>query len=208
MATKKRPTPPSCDYEPILGDVKDISFGIVEAVGDPPRRLEDVVAKRGFPTERPVDLGGNWPAFTADAVEVLLTKGAPEHFASVRHLCAAYHSKPGNQIQHLAAQITIRFPGVDEVPQHLRLHEARELGRGFAYRLASKLQAAAVFCMHVPAKSWAHGLPHCHIILPSRQILSGSGFGRFIPSLVNPEEGRAMVDAEWLSWTKENGYDL
>lgn len=208
MVPKKRPTPPSCDYEPVTGEVKEISFGIVEADGDPPRRLHDVVAKRGFPTERPADLRGDWPAFTTDAVEVLLTRGAPEHFTSVRHLCEAYHSKLGNQIQHLAAQITIRFPGVDEVPQQLRLHEAQELGRGFAHRLASKLHAAAVFCMHVPATSWAHGLPHCHIIIPARQVLSGSGFGRFIPTLVHAEEARAMVDAEWLSWTKENGYEL
>ena len=29
-----------------------------------------------------------------------------------------------------------------------------------------------------------------------------------IPALVNAEEGRAMVDAEWISWTQENGYEL
>lgn len=208
MAIWKGPIPPSCDYEPILGEVDDISFGIVEAAGDPPRTLADVIAKRWCPTERPNDLTGDWPKTTAYGTDVLLTRGAPEHFASIRTLCDAYHSKPGNQIQHLAAQITIRFPTVDLVPQHLRLHEAKELGRGFAHRLATKLQAAAVFCMHVPAISWGHGPPHAHIIIPARHVLSGSGFGRFIPILVNPEEGRAMVDAEWLSWTKENGYDL
>jgi hypothetical protein len=208
MAIKKAPTPPSCDYEPILGEVDDISFGIVEAIGDPPRRLHDAVAKRWHPTDRPPFLGREWPPSTAYEKAILLTKGAPDHFASVGHLCDAYHSKPGVQIQHLAAQITIRFPGVDAVPQVLRVHEAVELGRGFAQRLASKLQAAAVFCMHVPATSWGHGPVHCHIILPARQVLSGSGFGRFIPVLVNPEQGRALVDAEWLSWTEENGYGL
>jgi hypothetical protein len=208
MATKKRPTPPSCDYEPVTGEEDDISFGIVEAVGDPPRRLHDVVAKRWYPTERPILLSREWPPSTAFETAVLLTRGAPDHFASASHLCEAYHSKPGSQIKHLAAQITIRFPGVDEVPQQLRLHEARVLGRGFAQRLASELQAAAVFCMHVPATSWAHGPPHCHIIIPARHVLSGSGFGRFVSVLVNPEEGRALVDAEWLSWTRENGYEL
>lgn len=208
MAVKKHPTPPNCDYEPIVGDVEDISFGIVEATGDPPRRLQDVILKRAYPTERPADLSGVWPPFTADPVAVLLSKGAPDHFSSIRYLCDAYHSKPGNQIEHLAAQITIRFPGVDEVPQRLRLHEARELGRGFAQRLASKLQAAAVYCMHIPALSWGHGVPHAHIVIPARLVLSGSGFGRFIPALVNAEEGRAMVDAEWISWTQENGYEL
>jgi hypothetical protein len=39
-------------------------------------------------------------------------------------------------------------------------------------------------------------------------VLSGSGFGRVIPALVNAEEGRALVDAEWISWTQENGYEL
>lgn len=208
MAIWKGPTPPSCDYEPILGEVKDISFGIVKADGDPPRRLHDAVAKRWYPTEKPTLLSREWPPPTAFDTAVLLTKGAPDHFASASHLCEAYHSKPGNQIEDLAAQITIRFPGVDEVPQQLRLHEAREMGRGFAHLLASQLHAAAVFCMHVPATSWGHGPPHCHILIPARHVLSGSGFGRFISVLVNPEEGRAMVDAEWLSWTKENGYDL
>jgi hypothetical protein len=208
MATKKRPTPPSCDYEPIPGEVKEISFGVVEAIGDPPRRLEDVIGKRWFPTERPANLCDEWPEPTAIMPEVLLTKGAPDHFSSVRHLCGAYHSKPGNQIQHLAAQITIRFPGVDEVPQQLRLHEARELGRGFGLRLVSQLQAAAAFCMHVPATSWGYGPPHCHLVIPARHVLSGSGFGRFISALVNPEEGRALIDSEWLRWSKENGYAL
>jgi hypothetical protein len=54
------------------------------------------------------------------------------------------------------------------------------------------------FCMHIPVTSWAHGPPHCLVIIPARQVLSGSGFERFIPILVNPEEGRATVDAEWL----------
>lgn len=208
MAIKKRPTPPSCDYEPIPGAVEEISFGVVEASGDPPRRLEDAIGKRWFPTERPEDLRAAWPAPTALSPEVLLSRGAPDHFASVRHLCEAYHSKPGNQIKHLAAQVTIRFLGVDAVPQQLRLHEARELGRGFGLRLAAKLQAAVAFCVHVPATSWAHGVPHCHLVIPARHVLSGSGFGRFIPALVNPEEGRALIDAEWLSWIEENGYEL
>lgn len=208
MVIKKGSTPPNCDYEPIVGKFDHISFGIVEASGDPPRRLHDVILKRAYPTERPADLSGPWPPFTADSVAVLLCKGAPDHFSSVRYLCDAYHSKPGNQIEHLAAQITIRFPGVDEVPQRLRLHEACELGRGFAQRLASKLRAAAIFCMHIPAISWGHGVPHCHIIIPLRLVLSGSGFGRFILALVNAEEGRALVDAEWNSWTQENGYEL
>lgn len=208
MPIKKAPTPPSCDYEPILGEVNDISFGIVEAAGDPPRRLADVIVRRWCPTERPAASDREWPETTARSACVLLPKGAPEHFSSVKHLCEAYHSKPGNQILHLAAQITIRFPGVDAVPQLLRLHEAQELARGFACRLAAKLQAAAVFCMHVPATSWGHGPPHGHIIIPARHVLSGSGFGRFIADLVNAEEGRALVDAEWTSWTKENGYEL
>ena len=58
MVIKKGPTPPNCDYQPIVGEVDEISFGIVEATGDPPRRLEDVVLKRAFPTERPADLSG------------------------------------------------------------------------------------------------------------------------------------------------------
>lgn len=199
MPIKKVPTPPSCDYEPITGEIEEISFGIVKAVGDPPRRLHDVVTKRWYPTERPVLLSREWPASTAYKTAILLTKGAPEHFASASHLCEAYHNKPGYQIEDLAARITIRFPGVDEVPQRLCLHEAHELGRGFARHLATELHAAAVFCMHVPAMSWAHGPPHCHIIIPARHVLSGSGFGRFIWVLVNAEEGRELIDAEWLS---------
>lgn len=28
MATKQRPSPPSCDYEPVTGEVKEMSFGM------------------------------------------------------------------------------------------------------------------------------------------------------------------------------------
>jgi hypothetical protein len=51
-------------------------------------------------------------------------------------------------------------------------------------------------------------VPHCHIIIPVLVVLSGSGFGRLISTFVIAEEGRTLVDAEWISWTQENGYEL
>lgn len=208
MVVKKAPTPPGCDYEPMLGAHKRISFGLIKATNKGPVTLADAIGKRWYPVMWPVDLIDGWPPTTAHHAEVLLTKGAPEHFSSVHSLCAAYHSGRTAVVLDLAAQITIRFEGVDAIPQVLRLHDALEVGRGYALRLARKLEAAAVFTMHVPASSGYSGPAHCHIIIPARHVLPGSGFGRFIAEVVNPEEGRRLIDEEWSSWIAESGYDL
>ena len=200
MAIKKHSAPPSCDYQPITGQFSEISFGVVEADGEPRRRLEDVIAKRYFPTEKPSNLGIVWPFSTAYRAEVLPCFGAPEHYVDPALLCAAYHAKDGEQIQHLAAIVTIRFPQVDEVPQSMRLHEAVETSRGFGLSLARTLSTALAYCFHVPARSWGHGVPHSHFIIPCRQVLPGSGFGRFTRTLIEPEEGRAYIDGKWQEW--------
>lgn len=207
MPIKKYNALPSLDYDPITGDNPDISFGVVEAadLGGRRRRLEDVVVKRLFPTERP-DPFEPWPSPTAQSEEVLLSRGASDHLDDPQQLCAAFHSKEGNQIQHLAAVVTIRFPEVDAVPQRLRLHEARELGRGFGLRLTRIHNTAVVFCMHVPATSWGIGPPHCHLVIPVRVLLPGSGFSTFIKALIDPEVARPHLDAEWESWLRECGY--
>lgn len=206
---KKRPTPPGCDYEPVCGEHEHISFGTIEAGREGKwKRLEDVIGRRWFPTERPTNFAETWPAPTAHKPEVLLNKGASDHLEDVRALCAAYHSKADGEIRHLASNVTIRFPGVDVVPQELRLHEARELSRGFGLRLADALSTAVVFCMHIPARSWGVGHPHAHLLIPCRILLPGSGFGRFIPDLTDPLRGRELIDGAWRIWTEENGHAL
>jgi hypothetical protein len=207
VAIRKFNALPQLDYDPICGERTDISFGIVEAAELPTgrRRLEDVVAKRLFPVERPSP-GEPWPEPTAHRSEVLLPRGASDHLADPRQLCSAFHAKVGGQIQHLAAVLTIRFDQVDEVPQRVRLHEAIELGRGFGLRLTRFYGTAVVFCVHVPATNWGMGVPHSHLILPVRKLLPGSGFSTFIKALIDPEVSRPTIDAEWASWLQESGF--
>lgn len=207
MPTKKYKAPPGVDYDPVTGDFANISFGVVQAddIRGRPRRLEDVVVKRLFPTERP-DPFAPWPEPTAYRARVLLPRGASDHLEDPRQLCAAFHAKPGDQIQHLAAIVTIRFPEVDEVPQRLRLHEAVELSRGFARHLTRIYNTAVVFCMHVPATSWGIGVPHSHLCVPLRVVLPGSQFSRFVTALTDPEEGRRAIDNAYRSYLQETGY--
>lgn len=210
MTIKLCPTPPLCDYQPVSGEHDYISFGTIEAGKEEPRRrLEDAIGRRWHPTERPADFRQPWPEPTAYKPEVLLNKGAGDHLEDVRALCAAYHSKAaGDQIVHLASNVTIRLAGIDETPQRLRVHEARELTRSFALRVADALTTAVAFCMHIPARSWGLGDPHAHLLIPCRVLLPGSGFGRFIPTLTDPLKGRAFIDAAWRLHLEEAGYDL
>lgn len=207
MPPKKYKAPPNVDYDPVTGAFPNISFGVVETVdvGGRPRRLEDVVVKRLFPTERPNPFEP-WPVPTAYRAEVLLPRGASDHLVDPQQLCAAFHGKPGDQIQHLAAVVTIRFPEVDEVPQRMRLHEAVELGRDFGRRLTGIYNTAVVFCMHVPATSWGIGVPHSHLCVPLRVVLPGSQFSRFVTALTDPEEGRRAIDDAYRSFLQETGH--
>lgn len=205
---KKHKAPPGLDYDPVTGSNSNISYGTVEAQAGPdlPRRaLEDVILRRLYPTERQ-DAGSPWRNPTAERWDVLLPKGAPDELSDPQTLCRAYHHKAGDKIQHLATVISIRFPETEIVPPHMRLHEVWELSRGFGLHLCSKLDVAVVAVMHVPGRSWGLGAPHVHLITPCRVVRPSAGFSTFAMTLINPEEGRSLIDEEWRAYRKGAGY--
>lgn len=208
MATKKHKAPPGRDYEPVTGENPNISYGTVEA-GNPEsaqkRRLEDVIFARLYPTDKPNPVLP-WTSPTAQRYDVLLPRGASDHLLDPQQMARAYHAKAGDQIQHLATVISIRFPEADEAAPRIRVHEAYELVRGFGRSLVDQLNVAVLACLHVPGVSWGHGVPHCHLIIPPRLLRPGSGFTTFVKLLINPDEGRTFIDTEWDRWRKAHGY--
>lgn len=205
---KKHSAPPGLDYDPITGANPNLSYGTVGSDAGPKlprRRLEEVIFRRLFPTERP-EINHPWENPTAEDWDVLLPRGAPNDLRDVQQLCRAYHHKAGEKIQHLATVISIRFPETETVPVGMQLHEAWELSRGFSRRLSDMLSVAVVPVMHVPARSWGLGVPHVHLIVPCRVIRPGTGFSTFAMMLINPEEGRLLIDSEWAGYREEAGY--
>jgi hypothetical protein len=207
MPVKTHSAPPGIDYSPITGENPNVSYGTVEAGGGkagPRRRLDDVVFPRLYPTERP-DPSLPWADPTAEDWDVLLPRGAPDDFRDPQQLCRAYHYKAGDKIQHLATIISLRFPETEMVPAQMHLHEAWELSRGFGVHLCNMLDVAIVAVMHVPGRSWGLGPPHTHLISPCR-VIRGTGFSTFAMTLINADEGRPLIDAEWQAWREAAGY--
>lgn len=205
---KKHKAPPGIDYDPISGEHPEVSFGVVKAeagAGMPRRTLADVLFKRAFPTDKP-DPAQPWPNPTARPFEVLLGRGAPDELSDPQALAQAYHRNDRGAIQDLAAVITLRHPETDDPTSGMRLHDAYSLSRTLAAWLCAEFSIATVTAFHVPGRSWGHGIPHTHLICPVRTIRPGSGFTTFVMPLINPEEGRAIIDREWTRVRKEAGY--
>lgn len=204
MAIKKHKAPPAIDYDPVTGDHPDLSFGIVEAnpqlVGQ--QSLNDILFKRLYPTDRPTDPGQPWEKPTAERWEVMLPRGAPDALVDPQHLAEAYHAGPSHRIRHLAAIATVRFPSVEATYPNpsMPLHDAWYIARGLAQRISLDLQVAALVVLHVPGRSWGMNAPHAHCLFPCRMIAGCSGFGRFVPTLTDPETGRAYLDRMWAEW--------
>ncbi len=209
MVAKKHNAPPGCDYAPITGANPDISYGTVQAgTAKAKRTLSDVIFKRLFPVDRSPDASAAWPLPTCYRHDAMLPRGAPDHLADYQALAREYHASSGDTIDHLATIITLRFPNADAVPPSgpARLHEIWELCRGFAGKLRDDLQIAVLPIFHVPGKNWGIGVPHVHLICPVRVILPATGFSTFVMRLINAEEGRPYIDAEWKQWRQDAGY--
>lgn len=210
MRVKKHNTPPGLDYEPVSGSNPNLSYGTVCADAGrrkPSRRLADVVFPRLYPIDRP-DPSSPWREPTAEVWEVLLARGVPDSLRDPKELCHAYHQNAGEKIQHLATIVSIRFPEAEETPPRLMLHDVWELSRGFGRHLCNTLGVAIIACMHVPARSWGLGVPHVHLIAPCRVVRPGTGFATFAMTLINPDEGRPLIDSEWESYREASGYDI
>ncbi|TFI57138.1 hypothetical protein E2493_16645 [Sphingomonas parva] len=204
---KKHKAPPGLDYDPVTGEDPDVSYGVVEAsagAGLPRRTLEDVLFKRAFPTDKP-DRALPWPPPTADRWEILLPRGAPDEFSDPQQLARAFHRNERGAIQHLAAVTTLRHVETDAVPATMRMHEAWSCARQLGVELGAQLEIAVVVVFHVPGRSWGHGIPHSHLILPVRRVRP-TGFTTFVMPLINAEEGRAIIDREWKRVRREAGY--
>lgn len=198
MSVRVFNTPPGLDYNPVRGLHRDISFGVVRASGgSAPSTLEGVIAKRLFPWGPPDCPEINWSKATAKPWEILLPPAAPASLWEATALCNAYHSDAAGRIQDLAAVVTIRWPEVEKHEIGLPLHEAWECSRSFAVAIAAQFSIAAIAAFHVPARAWARGVPHVHLILPCRTIRPGTGFASFCKPFTNPVEGREIIDEMW-----------
>jgi hypothetical protein len=195
---KKLKAPPGLDYEPVIGDVEHVSFGVAQADGETQLTAEGFIGRRAFPVMKPKDLSLPWPQPTCHKLDVLLPKGASDELWDPQRLAQAYDRQCFNTIRDLVVIVTLRFPLVDVVPQLMRLHEAWELGRGFAAELVKEHGVAIVAAMHVPARAAKPGLPHIHLMIPARQLLP-SGFGKFVRPLAT-DDGRALVEKAWVKW--------
>lgn len=197
MARKVK-APPGLDYDPVMGEVEHVSFGVIQADGNTPLNAEAVIGRRVFPVMKPKDLSRPWPQPTCYRLDVVLPHGASDELSDPQRLAQAYDRQCFSAIRDLAVIVTLRFPQVDVMPQVMRLHEAWELGRGFAGELVRVHGVAAVAVMHVPARAAKPGLPHIHLLIPARVLLP-SGFGKFAQPLAS-DEGRALVEEAWVRW--------
>lgn len=195
---KKLKAPPGLDYEPVTGDVEHVSFGVAQADRDMQLTAEGFIGRRAFPVMKPKDLSLPWLQPTCHKLDVLLPHGASDELWDPQRLGQAYDRQCFSAIRDLVVIVTLRFPNVDVVPQVMRLHEAWELGRGFAAELVREHTVAIVAAMHVPARAAKPGLPHIHLMIPARELLP-SGFGKFVRPLAT-DEGRALVEQAWVKW--------
>lgn len=195
---KKLKAPPGLDYDPVTGEVENLSFGVAQAGDTKTLTAEEFVGRRAFPVMKPKDLSLPWPQPTCYKLDVLLSEGASDDLWDPQRLVQAYDRQCFNTIRDLVVIVTLRFPKVDVVPQVMRLHEAWELGRGFAAELAREHRVAVVAAMHLPARAAKPGLPHIHLMIPARELLP-SGFGKFVRPLAT-DEGRALVESAWVKW--------
>lgn len=193
---KKLKAPPGLDYQPVTGDVENVSFGVAQAGGDTALTAEQFIGKRAFPVMRPKDLALPWPQPTCQKLDVQLPYGASDELWDPQRLAQAYDRQCFSAIRDLVVIVTLRFPEVDE--GRLRLHEAWTLSQGFAGQLVSDHGVAVVAAIHVPARAAKPGLPHVHLMIPARQLLP-SGFGKFARPLAT-DEGRALVEKAWIAW--------
>ena len=118
MPVRKHNAPPGLDYDPITGEEQNISYGVVGAdagQSQPRRRLEDVIGRRLYPTDRPA-VGTKWNDPTAERWDVLLPRGAPDEFRDPQRMCEAFHINDDGAIKHLAAVMTLKFPEADSIP--------------------------------------------------------------------------------------------
>lgn len=205
MAKKIKP-PPGLDYSPVLGEMENFSFGVGQAMGkgDEAMTAEKFVFRRMYPVDKPDDHRAPWVRPTCYDHDVLLPYGASDHLRDPQRLCRAYDEAALSTIRDLVVIITLRFPETETIPQEKTLHEAWEVSRAFALRrLVQDRGVAVIPCFHVPSRASAPGFPHVHLLVPAR-ILLPSGFGLFAQPLAS-DEGRALIEAEWLDWRKRSG---
>lgn len=193
---KKLKAPPGLDYQPVTGELENVSFGVAQAGGDMALTAEQFIGKRAFPVMKPKDLTLPWPQPSCLKIDVLLPRGASDELWDPQRLAQAYDRQCFSAIRDLVVIVTLRFPEVDK--GQMRLHEAWALSRGFAAQLVHDHAVAVVAAMHVPARAAKPGIPHIHLMIPARQLLP-SGFGKFARSLAT-DDGRGVIEMAWAAW--------
>lgn len=202
----KRKAPEGLDYVPVPGSNPLLVFGVIRSVlaGVAMTALL-AVFRRLFPVAKPADPERPWPRPTCYRYDVLLPPGASDDYLDPEVLCRAYAAHGFEGIKDLVVIATVRFPDAEMIPPRLKLHEAWELARSFAYqRLTLERKLAVVIVMHVPRRAGQGDLaPHCHIMALARE-LGPTGFGNFIRPLAS-DAGRQLMDQEWTAWCEVRG---
>ncbi len=88
MARKVK-APPGLDYDPVMGEVEHVSFGVIQADGDTPLNAEAVIGRRVFPVMKPKDLSRPWPQPTCHRLDVILPYGASDELSDPQRLAQA-----------------------------------------------------------------------------------------------------------------------
>lgn len=139
-------------------------------------RAKLVVPARPDPTD--------WVA-TAHRSEVLLPAFADERLLDPKVLFEEVDATlpPGGRA--LAAYVTLSW-----MPE--RLHAAFELGRTLARGLVDTFETPALCVQHVPGANAGTNLPHLHLLIVARRLMS---YGRFGPPIADlgRESGRQII---------------
>lgn len=203
---KKIKAPPGLDYQPVIGETPNLSFGVGQAAveGGGVMTAETFVGRRLFPVGKPKDFSQPWGNPTCYRHDVMLPGGASDELADPQRLCQAYDRACFGNVRDIAVIVTLRFPETEVAPQQLCLHEAWELCRSFALRrLVQDRGIPLVLTFHVPSRAARPGAPHVHLLALPRQLLP-SGFGLFSQPFAS-DEGRELMDQEWSKWRERSG---
>ncbi|HEX9965516.1 MAG TPA: hypothetical protein VGB04_11100 [Allosphingosinicella sp.] len=128
--------------------------------------------------------------------DVLLPTPAPDEWLDPQRLLAAFDSSALKWKNGILAYATFRF---ERAP---RLHSMFEEVRRFAAERLLPRQVAVIIMQHAPHLVGSRNLPHCHLLVPIREITAFSGgFGAY-DELLMRDEAQQLIWDNWLEFSR------